>query len=509
MKSFSYFYTFVGISFFSIFARAESIVDIRNQIKQELSSRMSVLNRELVTFRYETKNQFEPQSISDVVSRIKGWPERFYDKKVLTSDIAGPGTYLAVDPFASRSFGGTAPQLYVLTLRKGINILDLNSPNTPAESTLFKKAQAILQCKRMNGNEELLIKDDELTFFTLRQSTTENCRDFIANLARDLKVHAIFYLYNASNTLSKCRQRYSAINVISSEAIDFQKIAFFSNENGYDTAEYSTLTKALYQEADDDFSLYMPTLNMANAPAMLEKISLPNQNMYLDWKNNKIYSCGKKWANENIDQNDLMNRLNQNLMKYYKDAKVQELLFSLIKAIKNKLPNTLSYFSLTDLVKTAKLQFLATGLNQDETTFQRYMFLSKHYRERSDYRKEFKELLNVEKLIDEVDQDLQKVQSKLRKMSKAEIDSPDLYLKALSIAGIKGNYAIAVLNEITSYQGKVIISSNDSQKSFLENLEISKVNYRVALSECLQMYSNEKMTYEEIQKTDCAVKSNW
>src|SRR3989338_526088 len=509
MKYFGQYIISSLILLLSIFVNADSLLDTRQQLKQELSKSVSVLDREMVTYRYEIKNQFEPNSVQDVVGRIRGWPERFYNKSVVTGDVAGPGTYLAVDPYASRSFGGANPQLYVLTLKKGINILNLSNSINAIAKNLIKKVHQDLECKEKNGTDEILIAENKMDLFSLRLSSTEKCREFVTDLVRDLQIHAIFYNYMASNSLSECRDRSTAINVISSNALDFSKIAFFSNEKSFDTADYAVYVKSLYHEANDDFSLFFLTFNVADAPTTLEKIIHVDQNLYLKWKQEKIFSCGSKCAYENNMENDLMSIVNSNLEKYFKDLEVQDLLYKLVKAFYAKLKTNSTYFQLSNIVKVAKLQYLATGLRQDDATFQRYMFLTNNQFADEKYKNELKEMLQTEILLFELKPDLQLIQDELQKIGKNEIDSPDLYIKILNLSGIKGNYAIISLNQITAYRGKVVISSIDPNKSFMENLQISKANYKSALAECVQMYSDEKLSYEEIQKTDCAMKLDW
>src|SRR3989338_153958 len=166
MKYFGQYIISSLILLLSIFVNADSLLDTRQQLKQELSKSASELDREMVTYRYEIKNQFEPNSVQDVVGRIRGWPERFYNKSVVTGDVAGPGTYLAVDPYASRSFGGANPQLYVLTLKKGINILNLSNSINAIAKNLIKKVHQDLECKEKNGTDEILIAENKMDLFS-------------------------------------------------------------------------------------------------------------------------------------------------------------------------------------------------------------------------------------------------------------------------------------------------------------------------------------------------------
>jgi hypothetical protein len=498
---------FFGVFSFLFSAQAADL-SLSDQLIQKFQSRTSVLDREMITFRYETKANFEPRNQDEVRGRVYGWPERFLDIKVMTGDLAGPGTYLAIDPFASRSFGGGAPQLYVIPLTKGTRVLDLQSSLKADEKEIIKNIHRSLQCKKLDGTGEKLIDENNMDYFSLRRSSTEACRAVAIRVIQTLKTQAIFYGYSASNSLAECRERSAAINVISSQVLDFSKALFYSDESAIESAEMGKFIKRAYDESNNDFSLLLNSGNNDQMPLGLSKKPMALDSEYHQWKKEKVYACGPKWAPENPSSINITSSLRENYQANFQDSEIESLILQLKKSFDMKAQNK-DYFNLTNFMKIMRLNFAVSGLPQDESTFKRWAYLTKNSYTSPENLKELKALYGIDKTLQELVAVENEAEEFLKKMTATQIKSPDLYPKLLAHFGIKGGYVYLSMNEMNLYRGGAILVSMDRTKSISENLQISKGIFKEALKECVKMYSDQTLTYEDIQKTDCSIKNRW
>jgi hypothetical protein len=162
-------------------------------------------------------------------------------------------------------------------------------------------------------------------------------------------------------------------------------------------------------------------------------------------------------------------------------------------------------------VKANKLIFQATGLPQDELTFNKWAYLSNNQTGilANENRKKLQEMYGINKTASELSTSLTDIENRIKKMTPAELESPEFYLKVLENIGITGGYALASLNQFNHLKGGLIISSIDTQKTFAENMEVSRNTYKEALKECISLYQNEKLSFEDLQKTDCADTIQW
>lgn len=475
--------------------------DATDQLIQKFQTRMKVLDREMVTFRYEARTKTGFNTPEDIRVRMSDWTDRFYRPSVLTSDMAGPGTYVAVDPYASRSYGGENPQLYVLTIKKGARAINLDDGFSTEETNLIKELHQQLQCQDQSGQ---MIPEDRMDYFSLRQSGTLACREVAIKIATALKIQAIVYGYSASNSLAGCRSRHVAVNVVSSEAFDYAKTLFYSSELAIAGIDYGRFVKRAYEEAAEDPNLAYNTGNVTPMPAQLAQQTSVVQNDYLRWRNAKIYSCGPRWSIEG-EGSILLDILTANLKKNYRDAETDALLVSLKNAFVAKAGPAIP-FQIANLVALTKLSFQASGLPQDEATYNRWAFLTEHRNEKSEYKDELRKLYGVPKLTEDLGDNRKELETLIKKMSKKQKESPDLFFRLMAHYGFKGGYVAVSQNEFTPYLGgAVILSSMDPRKSFAQNLEISKRNYKAVIKQCIALYSDPNQSYEDIKKTDCSI----
>lgn len=485
----------------SLACQAAFSEDLTGQLTQKFQARMSVLDRELMTFRYESHPKENMKTAKDIEARVRNRPERFFKKDVTSYDAAGPGSYVAIDPVASRSFGGDTPQLYVFNLKKGTRILNLERSFTSEEKDLIKKIHNELQCKMKRSNEETLIEEKDMNLFSLRQSSTEACRETAIAIAKTLKVQAIMYSYLASNSLADCRNRSVALNIISAEAIDFKTVVFYSDQYSIDDMDTGRFIKKLYDESDDDFSFSNLSKLGNPMPVELEKKTLASNTEYSPWKQSKIFNCGPKWTPE--DKQSLVTAaFNENLKLNFTDPEIQNLLINLGTTFKAKAGASV-YFDSSQITKFQRLTFKVSGLPQDETTFARFFQIQNQFYDKQN-QEEIKKLYGIKKTIAELGDITSEADEIAKRMSPSERKSPDFYFRILAHFEITGGYALVSLNKMNMYRGGVLLSSADPKKSFAENIAISKQAYKNAISECISLYSDVNLTYEDIQKTDCS-----
>lgn len=490
----------------SIACQGAFSANLTEQVTQKLQTRVSVLDREMVTFRYESKANDKIRSLDDLKARIQGWSERYFDKSVDTNDMAGPGTYVAIDPFSSRDYGGSDPQLYVLTLKKGTRLLDLDKGLKSEEKNLIIKLYRSLQCDSRDGTQSTVV-DSDIDYLSLRLSPKAACREAAIEIVQKLNIHALIYSYVASNSLSDCRERYVALNVISSAAIDFSKALFYSNKYSIEATDSGHLIKKLYEESEEDLQLKLGWENDFQIPSELEKKSLASESEYNMWKKRKIYNCGPKWPSEKGTPTSTGIML-RNLKRNYQDKEIEALALNLKKSFLSKQGVNRNFY-LADFVILQKLNFMASGLPWKEENFRHFLYLSKNSLNKN-YQEEIKKIFSTPKTRIDLEGSFRDLPQYIMSLSKQEQLSPDMYFKFLARLKIPQGYAAVIFNESNLNTGKVIMSSMDPKKPFAENLAISKRAHKAALQKCIAMYSDPKLSFQDIQNTDCGmIRDEW
>jgi hypothetical protein len=89
--------------------------------------------------------------------------------------------------------------------------------------------------------------------------------------------------------------------------------------------------------------------------------------------------------------------------------------------------------------------------------------------------------------------------------TKEQMQKPSFVLDVFLSQGFSRGYAMSRINRYNL--GRVIISSDDPGKSFEENLRISKVAYKKAIQECLDVYQDKSIDYRDIKKYGCDIYS--
>lgn len=481
-----------------LFFSATQASEIGDQLSQAFRVRISYLDRELMTFRYETKEEFEPKTLADIKGRLRFKTGKFFKKGLLDVMAAGPGAYVAIDPYTSRDFGGSDPQLYVLSLKKGTSILDLNTAFSASEHSLIKNAHDQLQCKHPG---ETLITEMEMNFFSLRNSATQACRDLAIEVVTALKVQAIMYSYSASNSLTDCRYRSVAFNVISPSAIDFNKLAFYSNSSFLESYPLSSLIKSIFDEASNDFQAKLGRRDSLFLPLTFQGINSANEQNYADWKAKNILNCGPKWSVES-DQTNFMEASAINFKVNFQDLEIQDLILKFKQIFTSKSINNY-YFSISGFYVFAKALFLASGLPDDEELFKKWNTLKSRQYFDAAARTEFLGLYGTDISLIDLVQKQDDITTLINSMTLDEIKNIDFFPRVLHAVGLNDGYQTYIINEFNSFQGGVLILSSDTKLNLSERLALSKDHYKAALKTCIDIYANDQISYEDAQKTDC------
>lgn len=490
------------------FSDEEKANFLANILSKQIRHRAVQLDQEIMLFRYETKSNFVPQNITEVKNRLSERPANFYNMNITTTDAAGPGSYYAIDPVASRSFGGDKPYLYVMTLKKDARLINLSTPLNPLEFNLLKDIHFQLNCKiNISENLQITIKESEVSFFSLRKSSTSICRNVAIKTLAKLNIQAIFYGYLAANNLNDCRNRQEAVNVIDANAFNFKKMYFFSDDILLKTSNEDSFIKNIYQEANSDFVINFMNLNDYKMPASMEPLLEASANKYNSWKKENIYACGARSSIEkNISTNPLENSLNLVFNTYFRDFEIQSKLVELKKYFIQKTNNKFG-FTFADILAITKLRFQGTGLPQTQATFEQWLYLQKNFyaENKADQNKQdLKKMYGIKIILDDIIKGYQDFETAFFKIPTLDRKKPDIYLKILNVLGLSGGYATDQLNSSVIDKGGIIISVSNPEIPFLKKIKISRNNYLKVLNECLALYQNQDISFEDIQKTECA-----
>jgi hypothetical protein len=259
-------------------------------MQELLAKRIITLDRPLTTFHYRNATQ-DPGSMESAVRAVNATTVVF-SRKDLSKDhnVVGPGLYVAVDPAATRSYGGANPQLYVITLKKGARILDTRLQMKDFSDPDYDGVTEALQC---NGQKILLTP----SYDGLRNSPSKDCQAATIDAVKALGVDAILYDYQGSETIDSCRaSRGVALNVVSPNAVAENGVSFFSRKTRLESAPgVGDFVHRLFLEGLRDPQLNtfsQMEKNLSDEPDTLKE-AMPLQNSsYEALKQAGIWKCG-------------------------------------------------------------------------------------------------------------------------------------------------------------------------------------------------------------------------
>ncbi len=320
-----------------------------DRIKAVLSKFVSPLERDVATFHYQRADNpkdYRPADRNELIRAASELGLSFYNPDFTDNSMLGPGHYVAIDASASRDFGGVIdPQLYVAAIRAGVNVLD-GRETLEAKETAFSDVNQTLNClKGIVANSYYSNKvpesngvSDWFSFF--RSSPNVSCRKAVIQAATELKISALMYGYSAANEFAGCRNnRTEAFLVISPDAIDPDKISYFSNEKSIDSWGVGGFVKRLFEEGDQDLSLVISRLayQSARASEIPTDLATFNSNAadYKTWKEKYIFKCGPTlWAKEKVANGAGVNSTD------FKDAQIVQVKYQLAKAYREKVDSS-------------------------------------------------------------------------------------------------------------------------------------------------------------------------
>jgi hypothetical protein len=185
---------------------ASSASSAAGLLAQDLSNRVRILERPIFAFNY---SRGEPRSSESAIRKHLETTAAYYgDTTVGETGVAMPGLYLAVDPLASREFGGMGTDwlLYRLELPQGLRYVDISLTSSDRLPEHIVKALAAEGCV---ATGEYLDRFDYSAL--LKQNPGPACRR-IAKAALDAHgATALAYSYAAYNPQGCAGTRQLAI----------------------------------------------------------------------------------------------------------------------------------------------------------------------------------------------------------------------------------------------------------------------------------------------------------
>lgn len=354
-------------------------VSLSDSLTKIIADRVRPLDRTMVTFHYESEN-IRPQSLEDVRRRLTGRQARFFDVSLVDNNMVGPGTYVAIDPVGSRSFGGKDPQLYVIPVPQGVRVLDGFRSLMKSETDFFKDLTQKMNCKKEYFKADAA-NDFSAWIGFFRNNETLECRTLLIDAFSRAHVEAIMYGYVAAYHLKTCRAGLQvALNLVAESAVDLQRISFFSNSAQFGGGPIQNFALfRLFKDASTDYQMQLVQISRGSdeMPATLKRFGESPKPFSYHWKASKIGRCGKTWSLE-TSLGDMEN-LATLVQRLRVDEDVRRLIVATARefvAMKNRLdPQSSSPtdFELAKLKGVAYQVFLASGLPQDDAHFERWL----------------------------------------------------------------------------------------------------------------------------------------
>jgi hypothetical protein len=463
------------------------------------------LDREMVGFHWEQQNQgWEPSGLADVQRHILNWSSHFFAANGSTNDNVGPGVYLAFDPLATRSYGGSdeTAELYVVTVKQGAPILN-------ATRSLTDPERASLNQFTVNNNCGTSFAPANMHDFTevmenVFLNSSETCRGIIQQVMKDLKVEAVLYTYTSSY-LPNCRDQAYALNVISPNAMKPEGMAFYDGKSLLETAPVSGMVRRAWDEAiryDVGTSLYLQK-GMNQLPAAIRAADYPPDMDYKNWKN-KIYRCGTVWGAENISN---LSGLNDMIHFQLSDDELHDLIvqFEMAYRARSGSPFGFPYYSLR---KFYQEEYKASGWTSDTSKFSQWTHAANQVMSDS---RSTNSLIAVEGLLEEPTSipPNRGTNEYLRPISNTfkveDAQNPAIMFVAYQKAGMGPRLARIIVNlNIELAGGAPFLADMPAlNTSGTDLVKANKEAVKGILRECMKTFQDQKQTLDEINAGPC------
>ena len=336
MKIIAFTLTFFVSLLTTLSCGAQAPGDASVELANTLRLYVHPIDRDLWTFRYESRDAFQPKNVADLQQRLGPWAERFWNVNVVQGADTGPGVYVATDPAATAAFGSAEPRLFAIKLRAGTNILVGDQYRTPPD--VLQHAQALSTRLGCGSSSTSMDSDIGHLIGFFRMNSNVECRQAAIDALKVLEVKAVSYSFN-SVPLTGCRTTGTAFSIISASAISMSELNRYSDAGNIEgQPEVSPYVHLLFLEAKDDH--YSQTLlwsldvrtRYQSAYGFFAKTPMVGNGQYGSWKAAHIYKCGPHWNGESADSESVRG----SELRRGSNPKVKELLIRMSLVYRDK-----------------------------------------------------------------------------------------------------------------------------------------------------------------------------
>ena len=493
---------------FGVSARAQSLSDYNAGVERLTAifrAHVFVLNRPLVTFHYEQPDpKWNPQSLADVKTRVLDWPDRFYNADIQGEYEQGAGTYVAIDPAASRSFSNADPRLFVITLKTGTRLLKVSGSESLDETHAFQELYQQFHCQ----NESNISKPPKILLAHLielfRNSSNMSCRRLAIGAARRAGIDAILYSYVASTSLATCRARDESLNVIRASAIEASKISYYSRAHKWEGVPMLSYLARLYPEALTDFGLRFALDPNQISAAQGEANEPAPYPLYRAWKKLKLYKCGGIWSSETPgDTNDPTQIIRPSLA----DEQIATLLFQARDLYERRFYEDHSIrFDPNRLQAVESAELKLSGLSMPTSAFAELL-------DRIAYPRDDDDGSATEALLQESGRWQTAILNQIAQLrpQAQESQRPNWLWIAMVRAGAGPklawlNFNRMILGQIGGAPYLISLPGADLDERANQNYDLNRNYFKQILKDCIRLYSDPNTSFEQIQSGACGVR---
>ena len=416
--------------------------------------------------------------------------------------MQGPGLYAAIDPSSSRVFGRDNPLLFAVPIRKGARILRLTGD---VSSTDYDRVKAIAKSLDCLPSERQFDGLEDVTRI-FRGSDNPICRQIIIEAYQQLEIDAILYKYEADNYERDCRLRTDAFNIVSTEAVDLNKLSLFWDQGKIANQTTARFVSSAYKSAKSSFyrryliALGDPNYGMPNSLSDLKTFDRAAHS----WKKKNLLRCGGDWSVEN--QSDIERKLNSSIQAWFTDEETKAAIIAWIKVARAKInpdlggPSAVQHIS---EIERAMFAFAIPNTPIKSQEFINWMLASdlqySWQLNASEKEVQMAKLLNEQAPFDRTMQRDQKFEELLKSLPAAMVASSDFSRSLMLAAGLGPKLTAIKINSMIAFAGgsPMIINGSlaDNKREFLK-----------IVRRCTEMMGAPGVTKEDIQSSPCSVR---
>jgi hypothetical protein len=273
-----------------------ALADPMDLILKDLKSKIGTTNTYFYTYSYakvadvgltrgESADASDAKTKSFLITKASG----YFDLNVSVSSGTMPGFYLALDPIASRSYGGDTPNwvLYRIQIPKGLRFLDISMNRSGWEAS--KMSDTIIKSLKALGCEPKPLDAENFSYQHLFQYDEGNgCRKIVNQILNQIGADMIQYRWTAAeipgctgNNDESFDER--AIILLHPEKLSHNAIRVFTADTP-DTPEYRKEKRRLDE--------LMQLADMPSNLRLWSTFSHPiNRNELQDWSRMHLLNC--------------------------------------------------------------------------------------------------------------------------------------------------------------------------------------------------------------------------